>query len=177
MNSALREDFKTLFATAAPVVFVQLGLMAMGVVDTILVGRVSADALAAVALGNMYFMTTAILGMGVLFALDTVVSQAVGAHDDVGVARGVQRGLVLAVAMCLPLFVPLAFSHAVFEALRQPAAVVPIASAYVNASIAGLFPFFAFIVLRQSLQAMGRLTPIVIAIVFANLLNLLLCWM
>ena len=177
MNSALREDVRTLFATAAPVVFVQLGLMAMGVVDTILVGRVSAEALAAVALGNMYFMTTAILGMGVLFALDTVVSQAVGAHDDAGVARGVQRGLVLAVAMCPPLFFPLVFSHGVFEALKQPAQVVPIASSYVTASIAGLFPFFGFIVLRQSLQAMGKLTPIVIAIVFANLLNLLLCWM
>jgi len=176
MNSALREDLKTLFATAAPVVFVQLGLMAMGVVDTILVGQVSADALAAVALGNMYFMTTGMLGMGVLFALDTVVSQAVGAKDDRGVARGVQRGLVLAVVMCLPLFVPLAFSRAVFEALRQPAEVVPIASSYVDLSIPGLFPFFAFIVLRQSLQAMGKLTPIVIAIVFANLLNLLLCW-
>ncbi len=35
---------------AAPVVLVQVGLMAMGVVDTIMVGRVSAVALAAAAL-------------------------------------------------------------------------------------------------------------------------------
>jgi MATE family multidrug resistance protein len=177
ISQDLREDCRTLFATAAPVVFVQLGLMAMGVVDTILVGRVSADALAAVALGNMYFMTTAMLGMGVLFALDTVVSQAVGAKDDIGIARGVQRGLVLAVAMCLPLFAPLLLARATFTAFGQPTAVVPIAAGYVEASIPGLFPFFAFIVLRQSLQAMGRLRPIVVAIVFANLLNLLLCWM
>src|SRR5262245_21023652 len=128
MNSALREDFKTLFATAAPVVFVQVGLMAMGVVDTILVGRVSADALAAVSLGNMYFMTVCMLGMGVLFALDTVVSQAVGAQDNRGVARGVQRGLVLAVIMCLPLFLPLVFSRAVFTSLKQPEAVIPLAT-------------------------------------------------
>ena len=175
--TTLRDDLRTLFATAAPVVFVQLGLMTMGVVDTILVGRVSAEALAAVALGNMYFMTVAMLGMGVLFALDTVVSQAVGANDTVGVARGIQRGLVLAVAMCLPLFVPLALARPVFAGLGQPAAVVPIAAGYVDASLAGLFPFFAFIVLRQSLQAMGKLMPIVVAIVFANLLNALLCWM
>jgi MATE family multidrug resistance protein len=177
MNSALREDFRTLFTTAAPVVFVQLGLMTMGVVDTILVGRVSAEALAAVALGNMYFMTTAMLGMGVLFALDTVVSQAVGAKDDAGVARGVQRGLVLAVVMCLPLLFPLVIARRLFAALGQPVDVVPLAASYVEWSIPGLFPFFAFIVLRQSLQAMGKLTPIVVAIVFANLLNALLCWM
>jgi MATE family multidrug resistance protein len=171
-----RSDLRDLLATAAPVVFVQLGLMAMGVVDTIMVGRVSADALAAVALGNMYYMTVAMLGMGVLFALDTVVSQAVGAGDSVGVARGVQRGLVLAALLTVPSLLPLLLARTVFAALGQPVAVVPIAAGYVEASIPGLLPFFGFIVLRQSLQAMGKLAPIVLAIVFANLLNALLCW-
>ena len=36
-----------------PVVGVQLGIMAMGVVDTIMVGHVSPAALAATALGNL----------------------------------------------------------------------------------------------------------------------------
>ncbi len=49
--------------------------------------------------GNLYFFGVAVFGMGVLFALDPVVSQAVGAGDSVGVARGVQRGMVLAVAL------------------------------------------------------------------------------
>ena len=40
---------------AVPVVLAQVGLMLMGVVDTLMVGHVSADALAAVALGNLYF--------------------------------------------------------------------------------------------------------------------------
>ncbi|MEP7028501.1 MAG: MATE family efflux transporter [Candidatus Eisenbacteria bacterium] len=172
-----RADLRKLFALAAPVVFVQVGLMAMGVVDTILVGRVSADALAAVALGNMYFMTVAMLGMGVLFALDTVISQAVGAGDNAAVARGVQRGLVLAAGMTVPSLLPLLLAHPVFAALGQPAAVVPIAADFVWVSIPGLLPFFGFIVLRQSLQAMGRLRPIVISIVFANVLNALLGWM
>lgn len=176
MSRVKRSDLHELFTTAAPVVFVQLGLMAMGVVDTILVGRVSAEALAAVALGNMYFMTVCMLGMGVLFALDTVVSQAFGAGDAVGVARGVQRGLVLAALMSVPSLFPLLYARTVFTATGQPAAVVPIAADYVNACIPGLLPFLGFIVLRQSLQAMGKLTPIMIAMVLANLLNAFLCW-
>lgn len=171
-----RSDLRELFTTAAPVVFVQLGLMAMGVVDTILVGRVSAEALAAVALGNMYFMTVCMLGMGVLFALDTVVSQAFGAGDAVGVARGVQRGLVLAALMSVPSLLPLLLARTVFASLGQPAAVVPIAADYVSACIPGLLPFLGFIVLRQSLQAMGHLKPIMLAMVLANLLNAFLCW-
>jgi multidrug resistance protein, MATE family len=38
---------------ALPVAAVQLGIMAMGVVDTIMVGHLSPAALAAVALGNL----------------------------------------------------------------------------------------------------------------------------
>lgn len=62
---------------ALPMVAVQLGQMLMGVVDTVMVGRVSAEALAAVALGNLYFWGAAIFGLGVLLALDPVVAQAV----------------------------------------------------------------------------------------------------
>jgi len=47
-----RVDVRELFALAAPVVLVQIGLMAMGAVDTIMVGRVSAVGLAAVAIGS-----------------------------------------------------------------------------------------------------------------------------
>jgi len=47
---------------ALPIVLAQVGLMLMGVVDTLMVGRVSAVALAAVALGNLYFIVIAVLG-------------------------------------------------------------------------------------------------------------------
>ena len=59
---------------ALPVAGVQLGLMAMGLVDTMMVGRVSAPDLAAVALGNLFFFATGIFGVGVLLSLDPVVA-------------------------------------------------------------------------------------------------------
>jgi MATE family multidrug resistance protein len=161
---------------AIPIVVVQVGLMAMGTVDTIMVGHVSATELAAVALGNLFFFTGVVFGMGGLLALDPVIAQAVGAGDDVAVARGMQRGLLLAAFVTIPtslLFVP---AIPVLTALHQPAAIIPIAARYAWASIPGIFPFFAFIVLRQSLQAMGRLAPIVITIVVANLVNAALNW-
>jgi MATE family multidrug resistance protein len=54
--------------------------------------------------------------------------------------------------------------------------VVPVAAGYALASIPGIFPFLAFIVLRQTLQAMGRVAPIVVTIVLANLGNLFFNW-
>jgi multidrug resistance protein, MATE family len=161
---------------ALPIVTVQVGLMMMGVVDTLMVGRVSAAALAAVALGNIYFFSVAIFGMGVLFALDPVISQAVGARDDTAIARGVQRGLILALLLAALALIPLLAVEPLIVLLAQPADVVPMAAGYVHAATPGILAFFAFVVLRQTLQAMDRVRPIVAAIVLANLVNVALNW-
>lgn len=161
---------------AVPVVIVQLGQMALGVVDTIMVGHYSAVALASVALGNFYFVTATVFGMGVLMALDPIVAQAVGARDYVSVARGIQRGVILSVFLTVFSTAIMLPSSPVLFMLGQSAVLVPTASAYTLVSIPGIFPFFAFVVLRQSLQAMHRLRPIILAILLANAANVLLNW-
>jgi MATE family multidrug resistance protein len=161
---------------ALPVAAVQLGIMAMGVTDTIMVGHVSPAALAGVALGNLYFFVGGIFGQGTLMVLDPVISQAVGARDEDSITRALQRGLVLALALTVftcATFVPV---KPVLSALRQPAEVVPGAASYVLVAIPGVFPFYAFIVLRQSLQAMGRVAPVLWTVLMANVLNAGLNW-
>lgn len=108
--------------------------------------------------------------------MDPVISQAVGAGDEEGIARGVQRGAVLALALALltsALFLPVRW---VLELLRQPVDVIPVASGYVLATLPGLLPFYLYIVLRQTLQSLGYLQPIVVTIVVANLTNVLFNW-
>lgn len=171
-----RGDLKALTRLAVPVATVQVGMMLMGAVDTVMVGQVSATDLAAVALGNLYFFGVSVFGMGVLFALDPVISQAVGADDDAGVARGVQRGLVLAAVLSVLASLLLLPAAPAMHAARQPVDVIPVAAGYALASIPGVFPFYGFIVLRQSLQAMGRVRPILVTVILANLVNVGLNW-
>jgi multidrug resistance protein, MATE family len=161
---------------AVPVVFVQVGMMAMGVVDTIMVGHISAQALAAVALGNLYFFSLAVFAMGTLMVLDPVVAQAVGAKDDEGIARGVQRGFVLAIVLGAIVSVVLLPVRPMLVALHQPPVLVPIATSYVLISILGVLPFLAFVVLRQSLQALGEMRVLLAVIVVANVTNAFLNW-
>jgi MATE family multidrug resistance protein len=158
------------------VVVVQVGMMAMGVVDTVMVGHYSARDLAAVALGNLYFFTAIVFPMGLLMALDPLVSQAVGAGDHPAVSRALQRGWILALLLGVPAAAALFPGEMVLGLLRQPTDVVPVAAGYAIAAIPGVFPFLAFIVFRQTLQAMGRVAPIVVAILLANLANLLFNW-
>ncbi len=171
-----RTDLEAMLRLALPVVVVQVGMMLLGVVDTMVVGRLSFEALAAVALGHVVVVAVSSFGVGLLLALDPLVAQAVGAGDTDGVRRNVQRGFLLAVALMVPSALLLLPTEAVLTALRQPPETVPVAAAYVRICIPGLLPFYAFVVLRQTLQAMHNLRAIVATIVVVNLFNLVADW-
>jgi MATE family multidrug resistance protein len=161
---------------ATPVVVVQVGLMLMGVVDTMVVGRLSAEGLAAVALGNLAVLSVAAFGMGMLMALDPLVAQAVGAGDTGTVRRSVQRGMVLAAMISVPSGLILLSGEWVLPFLRQPAEIIPVAAGYARIAILALPAFFAFVVFRQTLQAMEKMRPIVVTILIANIFNLGADW-
>ncbi len=166
-----RSELRATVGLAVPVVLVQLGFQAMGVVDTLMVGRVSAPVLAAVALGNLYFFNVSIFSMGTLMALDPLVAQAAGAGEMRAVARAMQRGLVLSLGLSVLTALLLAPATGLLRAFHQPAEIIPDAAAYVRISIFGIVPYLAFVVLRQSLQAMHRVAPIVWTMLAANLTN------
>src|SRR5437868_4143882 len=66
-------ELRATIRLALPVVLVQIGMMFMGVVDTVMVGHVSSSVLAAVALGNLYFFNAIVLANGTLMALDPII--------------------------------------------------------------------------------------------------------
>jgi MATE family multidrug resistance protein len=171
-----RSELRSTIALALPMVLVQVGIMAMGFVDTLMVGHVSGDVLAAVALGNIYFFNVTIFGTGTLMALDPLVSQAVGAKDEGSVATATQRGAILALAISVVTILALLPSASVLRAFRQPEAVIGDASAFLVISVVGVLPFFAFVLFRQTLQALGRVAPLVWTIVLSNILNAALNW-
>jgi MATE family multidrug resistance protein len=161
---------------ATPIVIVQLGWMAMPVVDTIVMGRVSAVALAAVALGSLYAYVASVAGIGVIMSLDPIVSQAVGAKDEPAVARALQRGIVLALAAGL-LATPMALpAGTVLRLLGQDPAVARLAEHYVWITFTGLVPLYLYFAMRQTLQALGHLAAVVMTMVAANVINLALNW-
>jgi len=171
-----RDELAVTMRLAMPIVLAQVGLMSMGVVDTVMVGRVSAAALAAVALGNLFYYTVSTAAAGTLLVLDPIVSQAGGAGDTRRVALGVQRGLLLAGLLTVPIALLLWPVRGVLTLFRQPPELIELATSYVLISIAGLLPFLAFVVLRQSLQALHSVRAVVAVVIVGNLLNAALNW-
>ena len=75
------------------VFLVELGLMAMSIVDTAMVGHVGEEALAAASLGGIATWLVIITTMGLVGGLDPLTSQAHGAGNDAAVARYLHSGI------------------------------------------------------------------------------------
>lgn len=162
---------RELLVLSLPIIAVNLGMTLMGAVDTLMVGRVSAAALAAVALGNVLYFSIIMLGVGITLALDPIISQALGAEDRDGATLGVQRGVVLATLVALPLMVLLLCGEPFARVMRQPRELHEGVGTYARILAPSVLPFLWFSVARQTLQALHRVAPVVWVIVLANLAN------
>ena len=171
-----REELAAAARLAAPVVFVQIGSMLLGVIDTIMLGHLSANALAAGALGHSTNIVLLLFGLGTLAALDPLVAQAYGAREPEAVSAHLQRGMVLALALSLPIGLLLWDISPLLRAVGQPEAVIGDAAAYARGIVWGIPAYFLFTVLRQTLQAMSVVRPAGWAIVAGNISNALLDW-
>lgn len=84
---------------AWPMFVAQIAQVGVGVVDTVMAGRYGAEDLAAVALGTSLFMTLYISLMGVVTALNPILSQLYGAQKTDDISKVGSQGLWLALVL------------------------------------------------------------------------------
>lgn len=141
---------------AWPVYVAQIAMMASGVIDTIMAGRLSVIDLAAVGVASSIQVTILMSLMGVLLALPPVVAHIYGAgrHGEVGreIHQSIWVSLVLCAIAILLLEHPdpfLAVSH------LQPAVEAKV-RAYLDASIWGVPGAIAFRIYFGLFTGIGR---------------------
>lgn len=150
--------------------------MMLGMVDVWMAGRLGPEAVAAVALGDLWVFGTLIVGMGVVMGIDPLVAQAHGAGRGAEAGRALQRGIILAFLVSIPLTFLWLLTGPVLRLFGQDRALSAAAHQYTLAQVFAPFPFLAFIALRQYLQGRGMMMPALHVILAANLLNAFLDW-
>ena len=158
-------------ALAIPVVLSELGWMAQGIVDTIMVGRLGPAAIGAVALGNAICYTPSLFGIGLMLGLDTLVAQAYGRKDHDECHRWLAQGVYLACFATVPLMIAIGLVSLFFSRFGiTPEVAVPAAS-YLNRLLWGTLPLLLYGAVRRYLQSVGQVRVITVTYVLANLLN------
>src|SRR5687768_40609 len=176
MSPSIRREFFPMLRIAIPVVMAELGWMAMGVVDTIMVGPLGPEAIGAAGVGNSMHIAFAIFGMGVLLGLDTLVSQAFGARDIRQCHRLFFDGLSVAALLTLPILALLALVWFAIPSFGFHPAVEPLLESYFGIVILSTPFLLAYATCRRYLQGMHAVTPIMFALVTANVINAAANW-
>lgn len=175
--SLARHELRALWRLAVPIVLANVGTMALGMVDLMMIGRLNdARALAGAAVANTWIHGTAMFAMGLVFGIDPIVTQAHGARDRDRQALALQRGVVLAVAVSVGVMALWTLTPAFLELVGQHPETIEVANEYTLAQRFSVAPFLAFVALRQYLQGRGVLVPILAVVVLANLANVLFNW-
>jgi MATE family multidrug resistance protein len=172
----LRDEFRPMFRLALPVVIAEMGWMTMGMVDTLMVGRISPEAIGAVGLGTSIFMALAIFAMGLLLGLDTLVSQAFGAGRVETCHRWLVHGIVLAVALSIPVTGGLLWISSALGAWGIDPGVLGLTHSYVRIVAWSALPLLLYAAFRRYLQGMGIVRPVTIALLAANVVNVAANW-
>jgi multidrug resistance protein, MATE family len=147
---------------AGPVIGSQLAQVSMGFVDTVMVGRLGAEALAGVALGHTILFFVLLICMGMAFAVGPMVSQAFGAGDEAAIGRSVRQGLWLGVLLSMPAIAVIALTPSFLLAIGQSPEIVTLTRSYLYAAMWGIPGFIFFSALRSFVEGLSRPRPILV---------------
>lgn len=117
---------------ATPLAVAQLAQMAMGVTDTMLLGRLGGDALAIGGLGTSLLLTVMLVLQGVVASVSVLVAQARGAGRDASVPALYWTGMALTVLLMVPAFALFSMAEPLLIAVGEPPALAHDVGAFVS---------------------------------------------
>lgn len=173
---SLRDESRTIRILAAPVVATQLLSMTLGVVDTVMLGHDSTEALASSALGRVWVFGIVVIGQGILMGVDPRISQGHGARDPRRIGLAVQGGIALALLLAVPLAIATLFTGEVLAAFGVDPELARLAGEYAVPQVYGIPFYLLFYVQRSWLQGRGLMRPALWVVLIANVVNAIANW-
>lgn len=169
-------EVRKLLSLAIPVAATQLSTMLLGFVDTVMVGRVSVDAMAAASLANVWIFGTIMFANGIVMGIDPLITQAHGAGESRTVALSLQRGTILALVLSVPVAGLFLWTEQVLLFAGQDPQLARVAGEYAAVQAPSVPFFLAYTALRQYLQGRELVRPALWVILIANVFNIGFNW-
>jgi MATE family multidrug resistance protein len=168
----LLHELGRLLALAGPIIVSQLGMVGMNTADTVMVGALGAEALAAAGLGSAIHFFGIVLAMGAIMGMAPLVSQAFGAGERSRCRAVLVQGTWLALLLAVPIMAMNYWGGALAGLLGMEGEVRALAGGYMRALTWGVPPFFVFMAGRQYLENMNVTKPAMLITFVALGLNI-----
>src|ERR1700761_4019905 len=130
-----RRELAEILGLAIPLAGAQVATMLMSITDSVMLGHLSSDALAAGGLGaNVAFMLI-ILMQGLQAGMQPLIAQARGAGDRAPIGRAMWGGLIIGVVAVLPIVLVLLHIDGVLRLIGEPEAIASSVLVYERAFV------------------------------------------
>ena len=172
-KSLLLSEIKAFLTLAIPLAGVQLSQAAIGFVDTLMMGRIGLETLAAGGLAALTFSVFLYTTSGILMGVSPIVATAYGAGDKQQIDRVVQQGCLLVVGLTIPMSLLIANFDLLMRHLGQAETTVVLGNTYLDIMVWGFFPALGFALLRSVVAAMSHTRVIMSIAIGGTIINII----
>ena len=176
MSLRYSPEIKATAKLAYPVIIGQLGHMMMGVVDSVMVGKIGAAPLAASSITNGLFMLFMIFGIGVSMALSPLTAMRKGANKYSECGIVFRQGLLVDICVGVLLTVAILFCADIIRYLNQPEDIVEQSVAYMHILAYSVVPVMIFQTYKQFSEGLSIMRPGMVITLMANIVNAFANW-
>jgi len=172
LEDSAGSEFKHLFRLALPLMGAQLAQMGMGVLDTVMAGRLGAVDLAGVALGGSVLFPVMMVMMGVLQSVSPTVAQLNGAGRKEEIGEVVRQALWMAILASILIDFVLLNARPYYELMQVDARAVDVSIPYLRYAAWGIPAVMGYFVLRFMVEGVGYTRPAMMIAVTALILKI-----
>ncbi len=156
-NNSWPAHFRATMALGLPIIGTQMAQMGIGFVDTVMLGWLGAETLAASVLATTMYFLVLVVGFGLANAVMPLAAQAAGEDDTRSLRRSVRMGFWV-VWIYGALMMPVLWNTEVMLlAIGQKPELASMAQEYVRVVQWSIFPVLTVTVLRSYLSALERM--------------------
>ena len=165
-------EWRTLAILGGPILIAQLAQMANGVIDTVMAGHASAEDLAAVGIGSSLWMPVFLFFMGLLGALQPIISGYNGARSFDRIMPATWQGLYIAAGGSVIMIVLLTNVFPVLNLMQLESNTARVTQGYLDAFAWGIPFMLVMMSLRGLTDGLGHTRVIMAFSVLGTLINL-----
>jgi multidrug resistance protein, MATE family len=170
--SKYTNEFSYNLKLAYPIILGMLGHTLIGIVDNFMVGNLGSTELAAVSLGNSFIFIGMSIGIGFSTAITPLIAEADAEKDDKKIRTTFHHGLLLCIVLGFAVFALIVLSKPLMLLMKQPKAVVDLATPYIDWVAFSLIPVIIFQGYKQFADGMSQTKYSMYAIYLTNVVHI-----
>ena len=172
-NSPLHIESKQFLKLAIPLASAQVAQSMTGFFDTIMMGKLGAETLAAGGLASLTFFAILNTAAGIVMGVSPLIAEAYGAGKKTRIEKLARQGFWLVLLLSIPMMIIIAHFDSIMAQLGQAETTVTLANTYLDIILWCSFPALGFAMLRGVVSGLSHARPVMFIVIIGTIFNII----